>query len=220
MTAHRARWVLLTGIGADHRLFDLQRVVLPRIETPGWLPPTDGESLVSYGRRMAETIDTSEPFHLGGASFGGTVALEMARHLPTKSVCLIGSCRSGRAVARHLRAFERLSRSLPDAVIGAGRRLAPLALRLSGEFDEEQRRLVFDMFHRVPTPFIRWASRAMMGWSYDETLDVPIRHIHGTRDRLIPARNVAPDHLVPGAGHLLSLTHAPAVNAFLAEHVD
>ncbi len=219
MNAQRTRLVLLTGIGADHRLFDPQRALFPRIETPDWLTPTKGESLVSYGRRMAETMDASEPFHLGGASFGGTVALEMARHVPAESVFLIGSCRTGRAIARNLRVFERLSRGLPDAVIGVGRRLAPLVRPLIGDLDSAQRSLVLDMFHRVPTPFIRWACWAMMDWSLDEAISVPIHHIHGTRDLLIPARNVTPDRWVSGAGHLPSLTHASAVNAFLAEQV-
>ena len=44
---------------------------------------------------------------------------------------------------------------------------------------------------------------------------MPICHIHGDRDRLIPLHRVRPDHVVPGAGHLLNLTHGEAVNAFL-----
>jgi pimeloyl-ACP methyl ester carboxylesterase len=34
-------------------------------------------------------------------------------------------------------------------------------------------------------------------------------------DRIIPARRVEADRVIPGAGHLLTLSHPEAVNAFL-----
>ena len=46
-------------------------------------------------------------------------------------------------------------------------------------------------------------------------LPVPVVHVHGDRDRVIPLARVAPDHVIAGAGHLLTLTHAAAVNALL-----
>lgn len=45
---------------------------------------------------------------------------------------------------------------------------------------------------------------------------MPIYHVHGDRDRLIPVHRVAPDRVIAGAGHLLNLTHADAVNEFIA----
>ena len=45
---------------------------------------------------------------------------------------------------------------------------------------------------------------------------MPIHHIHGGDDRLIPVRRVNPDRVVEGAGHLLNLTHPDAVNDFLS----
>ena len=44
---------------------------------------------------------------------------------------------------------------------------------------------------------------------------MPIHHVHGDRDRLIPLSRVTPDHVIRGAGHLLNLTHADAVNDFI-----
>ena len=45
---------------------------------------------------------------------------------------------------------------------------------------------------------------------------MPIYHVHGDRDRLIPVHRVKPDCVIAGAGHLLNLTHANAVNDFIA----
>lgn len=44
---------------------------------------------------------------------------------------------------------------------------------------------------------------------------MPIYHVHGDRDRLIPVRRVKPDRVIAAAGHLLNVTHADAVNDFI-----
>lgn len=45
---------------------------------------------------------------------------------------------------------------------------------------------------------------------------MPIHHVHGDRDRLIPVHRVRPDRVIAGAGHLLNITHPEAVNDFIA----
>src|SRR4051812_19762115 len=92
-----ARLILLPGLGADERMFAPQRATFPRLEVPRWLTPQPRESLPDYARRMAAGIDPSEPLFLGGSSFGGMVALEMARHVRPRAVFLIGSCRAATA---------------------------------------------------------------------------------------------------------------------------
>ena len=52
-------------------------------------------------------------------------------------------------------------------------------------------------------------------WSLGEE----VHHIHGDRDRMMPLRRVRPDHVVRGGGHLINLTHADEVNAYMAEKI-
>lgn len=75
--------------------------------------------------------------------------------------------------------------------------------------------LFVDMLDATPPPFIRWAANAIFSWPSAEELSIPVRHIHGDRDHIIPLRRVAPDCVIRGAGHLLNLTHAAAVNDFI-----
>lgn len=44
-----------------------------------------------------------------------------------------------------------------------------------------------------------------------------VHHIHGDRDRVIPIGLVQPDHVIAGAGHLLTMTHADEVNSILSD---
>lgn len=211
------RLVLLPGLGADERLFAAQRAAFPGLSVPSWPTPRRGESLRDFARRVAGSLPAGEAPYVGGASLGGMVALEMAGLLRPKAVLLIGSCRSPRGLARWIRALRPLARSLPACAYRPRHWWLPFVLpRLGGQVVAEQRELFWAMLSRVPASFLKWGVEAILSWE-PTPVDVPVLHLHGSRDRLIPLRNVAADRVVEGAGHLLTLTHPEEVNRFLGE---
>jgi len=198
---------VLSGIGGDARLFDAQRAVRD-IRPIAWIGPAHSrETLAGYAARLAREVSIDAPFDLGGASFGGMVALEMARHLAPANVFLFSSCTSPRGVAPGLR-------WLP--VIEPPRFAMPLIARWFGATDDAHVRLFSEMLDATPIAFVRWAKRAVISWNGIRDLPMPIHHIHGDRDRIIPLHRVKPDCVIAGAGHLLNLTHANEVNDFIA----
>lgn len=208
---------VLSGIGGDERLFDAQRAVRD-IRPIKWILPANAqEPLAHYAARLAREIPITEPFGLGGSSFGGMIALELARHLAPQHVFLFGSCRSPNAVAPLLRALRSLAAISPDRLLHPPRMLQPLLARWFGATTPAHVDLFAQMLMTTPTAFIRWASSAIFAWPGVVELPMPIYHVHGDRDRLIPVRRVQPDRVIDGAGHLLNLTHADAVNDFIIE---
>lgn len=208
--------ILLSGMGADGRLFREQRARFPDLITPDWIRHRRDDSLASYAERMARHIDPGCSCYVGGASFGGMVALEMARHLDAKACFLIGSIRSSGQLPPRIRVLRPLARLVPEACGGVPIRLAkalkPLAKRLLSPAANSMLHQLADTDGR----FLRWASLAVLRWDPEPNgWSVPIHHIHGDRDRVLPHRLTKPDVLVPGAGHLLPLTHPEAVNEFL-----
>ncbi|HEX6096776.1 MAG TPA: alpha/beta hydrolase family protein [Thermoanaerobaculia bacterium] len=207
---------VLSGIGGDERLFEAQRAVRD-VRPVRWIPPAHPrEPLARYAARLARELHVEEPFDLGGASFGGMIALELARHLTPRRVFLFGSCRSPQGVAPLLRALRRLTAVLPDRLLSPPRPLQPLAARWFGATAPEHVRLFADMLAATPPEFLRWASNAVFSWDGVPALPMPVHHVHGDRDRLIPLHRVRPDRVVAGAGHLLNLTHGNEVNDFIA----
>src|SRR4051794_1621671 len=101
--------ILLPGMAADDRLFRLQRDTLPGLITPAWIEPCDREPLIAYARRIARCIDPGGPCFVGGASFGGLVALEMAVHLRAEACFLVASVRSDRELLWRFRALRPLA---------------------------------------------------------------------------------------------------------------
>jgi len=97
--------ILFPGMGADARLFAPQRAAFPQLIVPTWIKPERGESLAAYAERCARQIDPGEECFVGGASFGGFVAVEAARHLRAKACFLIGSARGPDELPLRIQAF-------------------------------------------------------------------------------------------------------------------
>ena len=209
------RLVLLPGLGADARMFEGQRAVVPELEVPEWIEPIGRESLADYSRRMAETITPTERLFLGGSSFGGMVALEMARHIPAQGVILIGSCRHPRELSRLIRWCAGFSGRLPRRCNGVLRLLTPCAYRNMAPGGAEQRRLLEEMSRSVSMPFIRWGAYAMVHWAGAEDLETPVHRVHGARDRIIPPGGLRVERVIEGAGHVPSMSHPEQVNDFI-----
>lgn len=209
--------LVLPGIGGDERLFAAQSAVRD-IRPILWIPPAHPlEPLTEYAARLARQIDPAEAFDLGGASFGGMIALELARHLSPRQVFLFGSCRSPAGVAPLLRAVRSLAAISPDRLMHPPRIVRALLARWFGATTPVHIDLFASMLAATPPSFVRWAVNALFSWPGVAELPMPVHHVHGDRDRLIPVHRVKPDRVITGAGHLLNLTHPDAVNDFIAE---
>ncbi|KKK57660.1 hypothetical protein LCGC14_3052250, partial [marine sediment metagenome] len=177
--------VLLPGLGADHRQFQPQQAAFADCLVPPWIPPQRGESLAGYAIRMAATVEPRSPMVLGGSSFGGMVAYEMANHLKPKALVLIGSCRSGKATGLPFRARWLLGPLVSPSLLKLAKPIAPLAGALLRGSLRRYRRLCVAMFREADPAFMSWAVRAILTWEPSSVPDAPVFQIHGSNDRVI-----------------------------------
>jgi pimeloyl-ACP methyl ester carboxylesterase len=214
--------VLLPGLGTDHRLLAPQRRAFPDLQVPAWIQPKSRESLPDYAARLAGqvAVPPGKRLVIGGVSFGGMLALEMARHLRPAMVLLIASCRGPES----LRPILRLGRwLLPPATYRAwiaAQWLAGPVMRLRLQTPRPHREALLEMFKQSDPRFMHWTVRAILGWRPTPLEDIPIRHIHGRRDPLIPIGRVQADEIIPRGRHVINLTHAEEVNAFIRRAVQ
>jgi pimeloyl-ACP methyl ester carboxylesterase len=213
--------ILLSGMGADERVFAPQREAFHHLMVPRWIMPQADESLASYGQRLAREVDPGVPCFVGGASFGGFVAMEMARHLQAKACFLIGSVRSPAELPLRIRSLRRIgaaTRIIPFPWIS---KLAGVSEAACGSMSAPSTRTLLRQLSDADARFLRWATRAVLRWQpAAEPLDVPIFHIHGGRDHILPVSRTRPDVIVESAGHVLSLTHPREVNEFLRTRME
>jgi pimeloyl-ACP methyl ester carboxylesterase len=209
--------LLLSGMAADARLFEPQLARFSNLRVLPWIEPLPDESLRAYAARLARAVDPGCRCIVGGASFGGIVALEMAAHLQAAACVLIGSIRSPAELSWRWRILRPLAVLGPDrlgALAGlVGRYAAPLlgrgtVRRLRG-------------LARAEAAFVRWAMCAVLRWwPSPATRRVRIFQIHGEVDRVLPVTRTRADVIVPGGAHALTLFNPAAVNSFIAEVVE
>jgi pimeloyl-ACP methyl ester carboxylesterase len=214
------RLILLPGLGADARLFAPQAAKFSGLDVPDWIPPHKGENLESFARRMMEAVHPSGEYVLGGVSFGGMVASEMARHLRPRALLLIASAATGTAVPGHGRFVIQTALRLGIFARRSPRPFWPALGWAFGATTPAARELLSQFFESAPPSFIQWGLEALLRWKPTSALVVPVFHIHGATDRLIPSRRVRATAVVAGGGHLINVTHADEVNAFVRRVLD
>jgi pimeloyl-ACP methyl ester carboxylesterase len=93
----------ISGLGADERVFS--KLKLPEVQFLylKWLIPLKAERIEAYAKRMCGQMSLpggdqvpAGPLILMGVSFGGMMAIEMAKHISVAKVILISSVKSRR----------------------------------------------------------------------------------------------------------------------------
>jgi pimeloyl-ACP methyl ester carboxylesterase len=208
-------------MGADARVFAPQKEEFPHLVVPHWIDPERGESLPEYAGRLAKEIDPGVPCIIGGASFGGMIAVEMIPHLQVRACILIGSAPHPDQlppIVPLVRPFAKITALIPYGWI---QRLAGLFLRIFGSGLSIHARTILSQAGRSESSFFRWAVKALLTWKGGGNVTgEPIRHIHGAKDPLLPLRYVNPDEIVEGGGHVISLRNSPQVNRFIRKVLE
>jgi pimeloyl-ACP methyl ester carboxylesterase len=178
-----------------------------------WLAPEGREALPAYARRLGAQIPPG-PVVLVGVSLGGMLAAELAGHPSVGAVVQVASCLGPHAIAPPARAAARAAIAMPARVLRPPRVVWPLVAWGFGARTGEGRAVIEHCIATADPRFVQWGLRAILDWEPG-----PVRadiHVHGTADRLIPASRVEATRLVDGAGHLVNVTHAAAVNEAIA----
>src|SRR5688572_22332577 len=98
---------LLSGLGADKRVFDFLDLSEYSVHHVTWNKPLVGESMASYAERLLPQISENRPI-LIGVSFGGMIALEIAKLISVEKVILISSAKSSDAIPSYFKVMTNL----------------------------------------------------------------------------------------------------------------
>lgn len=205
--------MLFSGLAADDSVFWPQKVAFPELTLPRWLDPLPRESLEAYCKRWASELAPCAPNIIGGASFGGIIALEMAKYLQPAAVILIGSVRKCSDMPSYVRGLSPVRKLVP---LLPWRVLQTLAAGINCRLFAKQFPHVsgvVQQFSNADRNVLRWSIQQLLAWQGPPQMDCPIYQIHGSHDRILPMRQGAEQ--VANGGHVISLTHPKEVNAFI-----
>ena len=208
----------VSGLGADRRIFQWLRCDGFRPVHIDWLEPEKGEAIADYAKRLAEQITTDTPI-IVGLSFGGMVAVEMAKHIETSQVILLSSVKDVAEVPFYFKLFRAfpIHRIVPyKSLLWAFYWIARWLFVPEGD---EQTKLFRQILIDTDPHFLKWALHRVVVWK-NQTVPECLIHIHGKRDRIFPFRFVEPDYAFDNSGHLMVMNQAEEVSSLLAELIE
>lgn len=211
--------ILLSGMGADESVFAAQKRAFPHLIVPKWPRPKGQENFEGYCERLAKELDPGRPCFIGGASFGGLVALEMARYLNPLACFLIGSIRGPDQLPTRIRAMKLLEPAIGLAPVSMLQWSAGKSMSSAKQLGEKHIHGVMHQFTQADAATLRWSARQILKWN-NANNQILIRQIHGDRDRVFPIRNIEADEIVKGGGHVISMTHSDQVTEFLRREMN
>lgn len=208
----------VSGLGADERVFQKLKFKGYQPIHICWVEPHKGESIADYAQRLTTQIKSERPI-LIGLSFGGAIAIEMAKQIDTEKVILISSTKNEREVPFYFRIFRWLPiyRLLPAKLI------LWFARFVSGWFfsleTSDERKLFRAILFDTDARFMKWAIHQIVTWK-NELIPNNTFHIHGKSDRIFPYRYVSEDFSVARGGHFMIMNQAECISNLIQKIID
>lgn len=201
------RIYLISGLGGDGRLFEGLSQHGLDFEVIDFLRPEKNETFRHYAERMAEPIDQSQPFIIGGVSFGGMLSTEIAKFTEPEKVILISTVKHKREFPFYLKTF----RYLPVYKLFSGefiKKIAPVAHHR--KIGMENRRLIDAQKRDADPKFVEWAIHQAV-WYRNTEIPENAVHIHGGSDPLFPPFLIRDKISIKGGSHVMVLSKAELV---------
>lgn len=202
----------ISGMGADKRVFQFLDLAFCNPVFIEWISPLRGESISNYAARLKEQITDKEPV-IVGLSFGGMIAVEIAKQISVKRLVLLSSAKSEKEIPYYIRSLRYLPlhKLMPASFL---RWANQFAYRLMGIAGRNDKIIVASMFREADGPFLLWTLDQIIRWRNDTVIPNMV-HIHGTADILLPYRFVRADHSIEGGEHLMLMNQAATVSDLL-----
>lgn len=180
-----------------------------------WIPPLQNESIDSYAKRILTQVTSPSPI-LVGLSFGGIMAIEVAKLIGTEKVILISSVKTRDEIPFYFRLAGsiRLHRLIPVKQLKSSNFLSNWFFGV--EMPKGKNLLKNILLYTDPV-FLKWAIDKILTWKHFGPNPIQLEHIHGDRDRILPIRLVQSPIVIKGGGHLMTLDKHEEINRCLAK---
>lgn len=210
----------ISGLGADERIFCKLKVPDSTFHFIRWEQPHTSETISNYATRLCKQIQHERPV-LMGVSFGGMMAIEIAKVLPVEKVVLISSIKSLNELPVWMKIcgkfkFDKMLPSKPLHTIRPFKALRPVQNYFLGAESEEEKTIANQFRDTVDPLYLRWSINQVLNWQ-NKWQPQTIFHLHGEKDHIFPLKHVKPTHIVPNGGHFMVMNKCKEINQILNE---
>ena len=200
---------VFSGLGADERVFNKTDFGDNKVVFIKWIVPEKKESMAFYSLRLTSQIKTTEPV-LIGLSFGGMMAIEVAKHIATKKIILISSAKTKHEIPFYFRLAGKLAlhKLIPSKALI---RINLFTNWFFSSRTREDKKMLSAILRDTDPVFLKWAIAKIANWQ-NVVLHKNLVHIHGSADRILPIKYVKCDIKIDKGTHLMIVSKAGKVN--------
>ncbi|MFN8260327.1 MAG: alpha/beta hydrolase [Chitinophagales bacterium] len=205
-----------SGLGADERVFQYVDLSFCHPVFIKWNLPFQDESIESYALRLSEQIRDPHPI-LAGVSFGGMMAIEIAKLIQTEKVILISSAKTRFELPPNFRGAGKINahKIIPTTLLQKATAINHLLFSVTSEVEKA---LLDKIISDTHPEFLLWAIDKIVHWE-NEFIPEHFLHIHGAKDRILPCSYIQADYVIPEAGHFMIVQQAAAISKIMAHHL-
>lgn len=203
---------IFTGLGGDERIFQHLDFSGFSVTFIKWIVPYKDQNIQDYASQLLHQIKSERPI-LIGLSFGGLMAVEIAKQIKTEKVILIASAKTRSEIPFYYRLAGRIGvhKWIPVQIYKQPHLLHRWVFRAKLT---PERKLVQQILQETNPIFLKWAIDKIVTWE-NQTIVENIFHIHGSHDKLLPKRFIKSNVTIQNGGHLITLSKADDLNRIL-----
>ena len=191
----------IPGLGLDHRLFEKLSISGVELKYIDYIEPLSDEPIAGYAKRLSEKIEDTT-FSILGMSLGGILAVEISRIKKVESLFLISTVKNKSEVPNIFKYMDLLPTKNKIA--------SKLAIDASVAFkpyydksDAAGNKLFDAMIRSASVELLAWGIQEIANWKFNEEINCPFYHVHGTADLIFPIKNIDKAETVKGATHYM-----------------
>lgn len=208
----------IPGLGLDHRVFQKLKFPSFQVKFLDFIDPKKNEDVSSYAARLAEQI-TDEKFCLLGMSLGGVISIEISRIKQVDQLFLLSTIKNKAEMPRFLQYIDKLptrNKTASKLAIDATVAFKPYY----DKSDEKGCKLFDEMIHDANPEMLAWGMEQIANWDFEEDLNCPFYHLHGTADLIFPIKNINQAETVKGATHYMVYNDATEVSKRIEARIN
>jgi hypothetical protein len=207
---------LIPGLGADKRVFKYLKLPAQTF-CINWIKPGRKETLQDYCRRLVEVNQIEKGQIFIGLSFGGIVAIELARIIAAKDVIIISSVKNRKELPLLFRLAGKiyLHKLLPYQLLKKPSFLLRLAF---GPISDKDYDLLKKIVADTDLRFLKWAINQVILLPADISAE-NIIHIHGSSDRIFTKHFIKNYISIENGGHFMVVNLADEISSIINQYI-
>lgn len=208
---------LIPGVGANDLIFQNLDLAGYEVVHLQWPRHSAHEPLQHYVKKLLPQIKKDTQPVLIGMSFGGIVAIELAKLVNPYKTILISSIKTYHERPLKLLFLNSLKfhRLVPGKLVIEFRFWIKWFL---GKLTTQEFELIDEMIKDVDVEFNEWAVDQVIHWKNEEVPE-NLTHIHGTRDRIFPHFYIKDAIWIKGGTHFMVVNRAKEISKIIKKEL-